>query len=410
MKRHSVLFLFMVSALILGGCKKDVSVTSPQASLPPWDNGQSAEAVFGQSTLTGSGYRPADTSTINNPWGLCVDDKGTLFVVDQGAHRVLRFDNASSKASGAKADGELGQPDFLSTVWNYSSGGNTPSARGFETPTSVALDGSGNLYVVDQANGRVLRFNAASTKTNGAPADAVFGRPDFVSNGFGTTASSFFSPQSVAVDPSGSLYVADGSNNRVLRFDNAAAKASGASADGVLGQSDFVSSGRDTKAGRMANPISVAVDKHGNLYVGERGNCRILIFLAAASKPNGAAADIVLGKSVFTDGSTPAAASDSTIYIPYAMAVDQNDNLYVTDGSFYRVLVFYSAPAKKSGGRADAVLGKRNFTSASVTQAAPDNISQAFGVAVQSSAGALFASCYSNERVLRFRANSTLHP
>ncbi len=279
-----------------------------------------------------------------------------------------------------------------------------------ETPTSLALDGAGNLYVVDQGNGRVLRFNAAASKANGAAADGVLGKPNFTTKGFGTTAGEFFTPQAVAVDASGNLYVADGSNNRVLRFNSAAGKANGANADAVLGQSDFTTSTGGTAANKMSNPISVAVDKNGNLYVGERGNCRILIFLNALAKANGASADIVLGKADFGNGSTPASATASVIYYPYSLAVDQNNNLYVADGAYNRVLVFYNAPSKSNNAAADAVIGKKDFTSSSVTAAAVDNVGQPFGVAVQSSTGKLFVSCYSNARVLRFQAKSALHP
>jgi len=399
----------LLFAVFVAGCKKD-ETTQPVPEVAPWDNGQSAEAVLGQSDLASTGARGTGQSSISNPWNLSVDGSGTLFVVDQSAHRVLRFDSATTKGNGANANGVLGQPNFTSTVWNYSVGGNIPSANGFETPVSVALDAAGTLYVVDQANGRVLRFNSAASKAIGASADGVLGWPDFTSNGFGTTQSKFFTPQAVAVDPSGNLFVADGSNHRVLRFNNAIAKANGANADGVLGQVDFTSNAKGTAADKMSNPYSLAVDKNGNLYVGERGNSRVTIFLNAASKANGAAADIVLGKADFADGSTPSSASSSSIYYPYQLAVDQNLNLYVADGPYNRVLVFYNAPSKKNGANADAVLGKKDFTSSSVTASGADNVGQPYGVAVHSATGKLFISDYSNSRVLRFQAKSKLHP
>ena len=395
--------------LFVVGCNKKDS-TAPITNVPPWDNGQSAEAVFGQSTFTASGSRPVGQSSVNSAWGMVTDANGNLFVVDQGAHRILRFDSAGVKANGANANGVLGQPDFTSSVWNYSVGGSTPSDKGLQTPTSVALDGAGNLYVVDQANGRVLRFNSAAGKANGASADGVLGRPNFTSTGFGTTQSTFFTPQAVAVDLSGNLYVADGSNHRVLRFNSAASKANGANADGVLGQADFTTNTKGTTADKLDNPISIAVDKNGNLYVGQRGNCRISIFLNAAAKANGASADIVLGKPNFTDSSVPSTATQSDIYYPYALAVDQNNNLYVADGAYNRLLVFYNAPSKANGAAADAVIGKKDFTSSSVTGAAVDNVGQPYGVAVYSTAGKLYISCLSNSRFLRFQAKSAIHP
>ncbi|MEX1140056.1 MAG: NHL repeat-containing protein [Bacteroidota bacterium] len=410
MKSSFVLFLFLAAGLFGVSCKNN-SPTDPEVPVPPWEIGQLAEAVLGQSNFTSSAVLALGQNSVNKPYGLAISATGTLFVVDQlDAHRILRFDNANTKANGSNADGVLGQPDFTTETWNYGLGGSAPSSRGLESPISITLDASGNLYVADQANGRVLRFNNAASKANGDSADAVLGRPDFTSKGFGTTQNEFYVPQAVAVDASGNLYVADGSNNRVLRFSNAAAKANGANADGVLGQSTYTTGSTGAGANQMSNPSSLAVDKNGHLYVGDRGNSRVLIFLNAAAKANGAAADLVLGKSAFGDGSTPPSATSTSIHTPYALAVDGNNNLYVADGLFNRVLVFYNAPSKSNGASADAVLGKKDFTSSAVTAAAADNVGQPFGLAVHSATGKLYVSCYSNARILRFQSKSALSP
>jgi sugar lactone lactonase YvrE len=402
---RSVLVLFLGFV----GCKSNS--TNPEIPVPPWEIGQSAEAVLGQSDFTSSALRTLGQGSVNKPYGMAISSSGTLFVVDQlDAHRILRFDNVNAKANGTNADGVLGQPDFTTGTWNYGLGGSTPSSRGLESPISIALDAAGNLYVVDQGNSRVLRFNNAASKANGDSADAVLGQTDFVSKTFGTTQNQFYVPQGVAVDASGNLYVADGSNNRVLRFNNAALKANGANADGVLGQATFVTNVTGAGANQMSNPTSVAVDNNGNLYVGDRGNSRVLMFLNAAAKANGASAEIVLGKAAFGDGSTPTIATASAINYAYALAVDQNDNLYVADGVFNRILVFFNAPSKANGASADAVLGKKDFTSYTVTAAAADNVGQPFGVAVHSLTRKLFVSCYSNARILRFQAKSSLNP
>ncbi len=400
----------IITGLMLAGCDNVALDPKPAADVPPWVTGQNAEAVFGQSTFTANGLDSAAQNTIPGPWGLAVSSTGTLFVVDQRGHRILRFDHADAKTSGAFADGVLGQSNFTNRIWNYNFGGSTPTANGVETPASIAIDTSGTLFVLDQGNSRVLRFNNAAFKGNGAPADGVLGQLNFVSKTFGTTASTFFAPQGIAVDGSGNLYVADGSNNRVLRFNHAALKANGAAADAVFGQSNFTTGTNGVARNKFWNPTSVAVDKNGNLYVGERGNSRILIFLNAQSKVNGDSADIVLGKADFVNGSTPTIPNRANIYLPYALAVDQNNTLYVADGGFNRAMVFYNAPAKKNGDSADVVIGKSNFTNGTITAASEINIGQPYGIAVQSSTGKLFISCYSNSRVLRFQAKSRLKP
>ena len=126
----------------------------------------------------------------------------------------------------------LGQPGFTTTTAGADSTGMT-------FPNAVAVDPTtGKVFVVDGMN-RVMRFAAGAALTNGAAAEAVLGQPDFTSTTFTTTQSGFSDATSLHVDGSGRLWVVDGPNSRVLRFDNASTKASGANADGVLGQPDF---------------------------------------------------------------------------------------------------------------------------------------------------------------------------
>ncbi|WP_333647514.1 hypothetical protein [Candidatus Binatus sp.] len=91
-------------------------------------------------------------------------------------------------------------------------------------PQGVAIDASttpNGLYVADRSNNRVLGYKDAATFVNGGPADLVIGQPDFystASNSGGTSGSSLYNPVGVAVDGSGNLYVADSGNNRVLEY------------------------------------------------------------------------------------------------------------------------------------------------------------------------------------------------
>ncbi|MCK7518790.1 MAG: NHL repeat-containing protein [Ignavibacteriales bacterium] len=185
-----------------------------------------------------------------------MDANGTLWVADTENNRVLRFDNASSKLSSSNADGVLGQPDFTSNTAGTTAGL-------LSAPTSLFVDGSGNLWVADKDNNRVLRFNNASTKPNGSNADGVLGQVDFVTGTSGTTASKFDAPWGVHVDVSGKLWVADRFNSRVLRFDNASGLANGSVANGVLGQTDFVSSTSGLSQSKFDGPRGVFMDGHG---------------------------------------------------------------------------------------------------------------------------------------------------
>jgi sugar lactone lactonase YvrE len=87
-------------------------------------------------------------------------------------------------------------------------------------PEGLAVDNAGRLWVADTVNSRVLRFDNAATLANSAPANGVLGQPDFSSGLFDTTQSAMHFPRGVAADDAGRLWVADNNNNRVLRFND----------------------------------------------------------------------------------------------------------------------------------------------------------------------------------------------
>jgi hypothetical protein len=106
-----------------------------------------------------------------------------------------------------------GQPGFTT---NYANNGGV-SASSLNNPIYPALDSSGNLYVADTLNNRVLFYPFGSTT-----ATRVYGQLNsFTSNtanNGGISANSLSEPWAAALDPSGNLYVTDNSNNRVLEY------------------------------------------------------------------------------------------------------------------------------------------------------------------------------------------------
>src|SRR5208283_6088219 len=156
-----------------------------------------------------------------SPYGVAVDTGGDLYVADYGNSRVLEYSKPLTTHK-TTADAVFGQgEDFTSSYCNF--GGEYASASSLCTPYGVTVDSSGNLYVADYGNSRVLEYNTPLT-THKTTADAVFGQgEDFTSsqcNFGGTSASqeSLCSPSGAAVDSRGNLYVADTSNNRVLEY------------------------------------------------------------------------------------------------------------------------------------------------------------------------------------------------
>jgi sugar lactone lactonase YvrE len=303
------------------------------ASLDSLSNGADAESVLGQSNFTNNGAAVTQ-SGMQAPTGMVVDGSGRLWVSDYSNNRVLRFDNAVGKADGANADGVLGQT-------NFTDGGGAAGQNKLSGPLGLAVDSSGRLWVADRFNSRVLRFDNAAAKADGANADGVLGQPDFTNSFQATTQSRMWQPWAVAVDGGGRLWVADYFNRRVLRYDNAAAKADGADADGVLGQSIFTTTNTATTQSGMRGPFGVAIDTIGRLWVNDGNNNRVLRYDNAAGKADGANADGVLGQPDFTSD-TPAHIA-SGLDGPFGLATDSAGNVWVPDSGNNRILLFKDA-------------------------------------------------------------------
>ena len=211
------------------------------------------DAVIGQPNFSNRTAGSPSASTLNQPRTVAFDPAGNLWVADAGNHRVLRF-NASvlNGAASPAADTVVGQRDFFG---NTANAGGSVSGAGFDTPSGLAFDAAGNLYVSDGRNSRVLRFAAPLGPSAPNPtATTVWGQSNFTSRGVPPqpSSSTISVPAGLAVDGN-TLYVASGVENRVLAFPLAA----GGPATGVLGQTDFVTTTANTGSTPLASANSL---------------------------------------------------------------------------------------------------------------------------------------------------------
>lgn len=365
---------------------------APTAHALTLANGQPATLVLGQINFTSVDGGTSQT-LLNGPRAIAIDPtSGKVFVADYFNHRVLRFPSLVGLQNGSAAEAVLGQPDFVSNASNC-----LPNALSF--PASIAVDTAGRLWIAASGNHRVLRFDAAATKPNGANADGVLGQPDFITCTAATTQNGMNAPQGVALDSAGRLWVADSNNHRVLRFDAAAAKANGANADGVLGQTTFTSATFATTQNGLWFPNGIVLDSSGRLWVSELDNHRIVRFNSAATKANGANADGVLGQTTFTTHTYATTANG--LYLPRGITIDGEGRLWVADTHNSRVLGFSNAATAANGANADTVLGQTTFTSASSGTSATE-IAYPTSVTYDPAADVLWVADHSNHRVLMY--------
>jgi len=325
---------WVVMGLALAGLKG--SVNAAWTDFPP------AQQVVGNRRLP-------DAGTLNTPHAIAVDPaSGKVFVVDTGHHRVLRFPAGASVANGVAAEAVFGQPDLVTAV-------PTTSQTGLWTPVSAAVDGGGRLWVVDNGNNRVMRWNHASTATSGAPASVVLGQLNFTNRDNAAAVNRMSQPSAVAADGQGRLWVADYRGSRILRFDQAASKPTGGSADGVLGQPDFTTYSQGLTASQFNQVSDIATDAQGRLWVMDFGNARLLRFDQPAAG-NSLSANGVLGQLDFVSNQTgngPGSLDRGT-----RLAVSATGTVWVADPGSYRILRWDQAATRTNGAPADGAMGR----------------------------------------------------
>jgi sugar lactone lactonase YvrE len=251
---------------------------------PPFTTGMAASVVIGQSSFTGS-ESGINSTNLSGPSQIAYAG-GSLWVADYENNRILEFPGPVT--TGEAASLVLGQ----SSLSGYRYG---TTAVNLSEPDAVAFDSAGNLWAADYGNNRVLRYDAPFT--TGESASVVIGQPNMTT--FGSDyPSSLDGPNSVWVDALGNVWVADSLDNRVLEYPGPAPNiSSNESASEVIGQGNLTSYGPNATATGLDYPDDAITDAHGDLWVVDAGNDRVLGYVPSQFDLN------------FTENGLPAATS-----------------------------------------------------------------------------------------------------
>jgi sugar lactone lactonase YvrE len=182
----------------------------------------------------------------------------------------------------------------------------------FSSPDDVAVDAAGNLYVADYGNNLIRKITTAGVVTTLA-GNGTIG----ANNGPGATAS-FSGPSGVAVDNAGNVYVADAGNNLIRKIAPDGTVSTLAGTVAAVDTSNTV-----TSEPLFSSPSGVAVDASGNVYVADAGNNEIRV-VSPAGVVNTLAGNLNAGGSDGTGG-------NATFNNPTGVAVDGSGNVYVAD-------------------------------------------------------------------------------
>lgn len=201
-----------------------------------------------------------------------------------------------------------GQPGTPGTI-----DGNGTNAR-FNRCTGVVADRAGNLFVVDSPNFTIRKILPTGEVTTFAGVAGSRGSVD------GTGAAARFgNPWGIAIDSDDTLYVADQANHVIRKITPSAQVTTLAGAPGVAGSQD----GTGAEA-RFRQPLGVAVDREGNVYVADLANHLI-------RKVTKAGVVTTLAGAAGVRGTTDGPAADARFASPFAVSLDSKQNLYVAD-------------------------------------------------------------------------------
>src|ERR1700690_465114 len=298
---------------------------------------------------------PAVGAQLNSPVSVATDAAGNVYIADQANHVIRAINTGNSPVTMANVTIQPGDIATVAGTGNagYNQDGIVATLAQLNSPSGVALDSTGNLYIADQGNARIRKVDAGTGKISTV---AGTGAAGYNQDGIAATLAQLNNPSGVALDSTGNVYIADQSN-RIIRAVNTQGSAvtvasvliepgniATVAGNGTIGYS---ADGYSAVSSSLYRPSSVVADVTGNLYIADTGNSRIRVVnesttntltLAGATIAPGAIATLA-GTGTARYNQDGIAASGAQLNIPAGVAEDTSGNIYIADTGNSRIRV-----------------------------------------------------------------------
>jgi sugar lactone lactonase YvrE len=257
--------------------------------------------LAGQSLVSGVTNGTGTNAMFSDPAAIVMEVNGNFFVADSQNHAIRKITTNGVVTTFA---GQLGVAG---------SGNGTGTGTQFNSPSGLAFDKNGNLFVSDTGNSTIREITTAGVVSTFA---GVAGSSGFLDGAAGSA--QFNSPLGIAVAPDGTIYVAD-SCNHCIRAISGGVVSTFAGNPQIWGSADGVG----TNA-QFNGPVGLAFDSSTNLFVADANNDTI-----RKITPNGTVSTFVGAAGV--DGSTDGTLTSARFRSPAELAFDKKGNLFVAD-------------------------------------------------------------------------------
>lgn len=228
-------------------------------------------------------------------------------------------------------------------IGDYAGDGEPAVEASLNLPSDVACDKEGNLYISDRSNHSIRKVDPQGIITT----FAGLGIPRFGGD-YGLAKMAFLKfPFGITLDKHGNLFIADRGNNRIRKVDRKGIITT------VAGDGLFASRGDHGPAvkANLAYPTDVAVDDFGNIYIADRNNS-----LVRKVDTNGVITSLIGTGTTHFNGDQ-GLASQTNLHLPFAIEVDpENQSLIIVDRSHFRIRrMFFDS------GRIETIAGNGKF-------------------------------------------------
>jgi sugar lactone lactonase YvrE len=242
------MLLLVTITLMVYACARPVGLVTPKSSSSCSNGGlvtTLAGSVYGFSDGTGTGAKFSD------PWGIAVDSTGNLYVADYSNNRIRKITPG-------------GLVTTLAGSGSRGSANGTGTSASFNYPSAVAVDAANNVYVADTDNCLIRKINPAgvvTTLSGSAGVTACVNGP--------ISSALFAQPQGITLDSAGNVYVAD-AFSVIRKITVGGIVSTVAGSPFVYGYADGTGS-----SASFTGPSGLAVDATGTIYVADTWNCLI---------------------------------------------------------------------------------------------------------------------------------------